>query len=111
MSDEMIQALAKKGGVIQINFGSAFITSESNHVLIELLTERKKFLAENSLASDSPQAQAWVTAFREEHKTRRVRKTRWYPASGTVWQSFDDVLVLASNSSRSEWAARLIQIF
>jgi len=32
------------------------------------------------------------------HKTRRVRKTRWYPASGTVWISFDDILVLASNS-------------
>lgn len=31
-------------------------------------------------------------------KTRRVRKTRWWPASGTVWASFDDVLVLASNS-------------
>lgn len=32
------------------------------------------------------------------HKTRQVRKTRWYPASGTVWRHFDDVLVLASNS-------------
>ena len=33
-----------------------------------------------------------------QHKTRRVRKTRWWPASGTVWVSFNDVLVLASNS-------------
>jgi len=33
-----------------------------------------------------------------QHKTRRVRKTRWYSASGTVWEAFDDVLVLASNS-------------
>ncbi len=29
-------------------------------------------------------------------ETRRVRKTRWYPASGTVRNAFDDVLVLAS---------------
>ncbi|MEK6235685.1 MAG: hypothetical protein N2C14_13330, partial [Planctomycetales bacterium] len=31
-------------------------------------------------------------------KTRRVRKTRWYHASGCVFDSFDDVLVLASRS-------------
>ncbi len=31
-------------------------------------------------------------------KTRRARKTRWRPVSGTVWASFDDILVLASNS-------------
>lgn len=30
------------------------------------------------------------------HKTRRVRKTRWYPASGSVHLRFDDVLVPAS---------------
>ncbi|GGM68715.1 hypothetical protein ACFFX1_29860 [Dactylosporangium sucinum] len=28
-----------------------------------------------------------------ETKTRQVRKTRWYPASGTVGRAFDDVLV------------------
>lgn len=31
-------------------------------------------------------------------KTREVRKTRWHSVSGTVWNSFDDVLVLASHS-------------
>lgn len=31
-------------------------------------------------------------------ETRRVRKTRWRPASGTVRVPFDDVLVLASRS-------------
>lgn len=31
-------------------------------------------------------------------RTRRVRKTRWWPASGTVFKLFDDVLVLASDS-------------
>lgn len=31
-------------------------------------------------------------------KTRQVRKTRWYPASGVVWEAFDDVLVCASTS-------------
>ena len=31
-------------------------------------------------------------------RTRQVRKTRWWPASGTVANNFDDVLVLASRS-------------
>ncbi len=31
-------------------------------------------------------------------QTRQVRRTRWYPASGTVRNDFDDVLVCASQS-------------
>lgn len=31
-------------------------------------------------------------------QTRQVRKTRWYPASGTVVDNFDDVLIPASTS-------------
>jgi LSD1 subclass zinc finger protein len=31
-------------------------------------------------------------------KTRRVRKTEWYPTSGVVHNTFDDLLVCASNS-------------
>ncbi len=40
-------------------------------------------------------------------RTRRVRKTRWYPASGTVWNSFDDVLVLASKSLPRNYTEKL----
>jgi hypothetical protein len=35
---------------------------------------------------------------RQVTRTRQVRKTRWWPASGTVHDTFDDVLVLASKS-------------
>jgi LSD1 subclass zinc finger protein len=35
------------------------------------------------------------------------RRTRWYPASGTVWKKFDDVLVLASNSLPRQYAEAL----
>ncbi|MGE0568876.1 MAG: hypothetical protein AB7O73_13100 [Bacteroidia bacterium] len=31
-------------------------------------------------------------------KTRRERHTRWYPASGTVYNKFDDILICASSS-------------
>ena len=40
-------------------------------------------------------------------RTRQVRKTRWYPASGTVRDTFDDVLVLASDSLPREHADAL----
>ncbi|WKU07794.1 hypothetical protein [Micromonospora sp. HUAS LYJ1] len=33
---------------------------------------------------------------RQEMRTRQVRRTRWYPASGTVRRDFDDVLVPAT---------------
>ncbi len=40
-------------------------------------------------------------------KTRRVRKTRWYPASGRVQNTFDDVLVAASDSLPRNYTAAL----
>jgi len=47
----------------------------------------------------------WVTEMRPvivngktEMRAQQVRKTRWYPASGFVRNTFDDVLVLASES-------------
>lgn len=40
-------------------------------------------------------------------RTRQVRKTRWHPASGTVWNRFDDILVVASNSLPRKYADRL----
>ncbi len=70
------------------------------------------------------EATTWYTGQRGEHywvtetyttmengksvtKTRQVRKTRWYPASGLVWNEFDDVLVLASNSLPHKYAEKL----
>lgn len=40
-------------------------------------------------------------------KTRRVRKTRWYPASGVVHNGFDDILVLGSHSLPRKYAEKL----
>src|SRR5688500_11658115 len=40
-------------------------------------------------------------------KTRRVRRTRWWPVSGTVGNDFDDVLVLASRSLPPGYAEAL----
>lgn len=40
-------------------------------------------------------------------KTRQVRHTRWYPASGQVANRFNDVLVVASNSLPRAYADQL----
>ncbi|MCK5834107.1 MAG: hypothetical protein KAG98_00065 [Lentisphaeria bacterium] len=40
-------------------------------------------------------------------RSRQVRKTRWYAASGVVRDSFDDLLVLASNSLPRKYADEL----
>jgi len=40
-------------------------------------------------------------------RTRRVRRTRWTPASGTVFNRFDDVLVVASESLPRTYAQAL----
>jgi len=40
-------------------------------------------------------------------RSRQVRHTRWTPASGQVSNSFDDILVIASNSLPKHYAARL----
>ncbi len=44
---------------------------------------------------------------REVQRTRQVRHTRWYPASGTVNGSFDDVLIPATTSLPSNRLAAL----
>lgn len=40
-------------------------------------------------------------------QTRQVRKTRWTPTSGSVYDKFDDVLVLASKSLPDKYANEL----
>jgi hypothetical protein len=41
------------------------------------------------------------------HKTRQVRKTRWHRVSGVVYEMFDDILVLASESLPAKYAEKL----
>jgi len=40
-------------------------------------------------------------------QTRRVRKTRWYPASGVVNNSFDDILIVGSKSLPKKYIEKL----
>ncbi|HSM69884.1 MAG TPA: membrane dipeptidase, partial [Xanthomonadales bacterium] len=64
MSDDMLRALAENGGVLQINFGSSFITPEANEYLVRILSERKAYLEEHGFAAGGPEEKAWTEAFR-----------------------------------------------
>jgi membrane dipeptidase len=67
MSDDMIKALAKNGGVIQINFGANFLDSvaRSNDGLRDSL---EKQLEAKNLTSADPEAQPIIEQFGKQHK-------------------------------------------
>jgi predicted RNA-binding Zn-ribbon protein involved in translation (DUF1610 family) len=48
----------------------------------------------------------WVTSGHGKHR-RRQRRTRWRPRSGTVHNSFDDLLVIASHTLPHKYANKL----
>jgi membrane dipeptidase len=49
MSDDMIRALAAKGGVIQINFGSIFIDATANSEFVKLREEIRQYVEAHNL--------------------------------------------------------------
>jgi membrane dipeptidase len=67
MSDDMIKALAKNGGVVQINFGANFLDSvaRKNDALRDSL---EKILTEKKLTSKDPAAQQVIEQFGKQHK-------------------------------------------
>lgn len=67
MNDDMIKALAKNGGVIQINFGASFLDSvaRQNTALRDSL---EKILEEKKLTSADPEAQPLIEQFGKQHK-------------------------------------------
>ena len=65
MSDEMIKALAEKGGVIQINFGSSFLTAEARTWYDEMDAAREVFLEENGFDEDGDEAELFEKSYRE----------------------------------------------
>lgn len=66
MSDEMIRALAQKGGVIMINFGSTFINQESRASYDAIQAAAKLFAQENELDEDSTEVEQFIERERAE---------------------------------------------
>ena len=67
VSDDMIRGVAENGGVIQINFGSSFVTSEANHYHEELARHRKAYLHEHHYSEKSPEAKEFTKRYIAEH--------------------------------------------
>jgi membrane dipeptidase len=60
MSDEMIKRLAENGGVIQINFGSSFVTKESQDKRSKNAEVVAAFAKENNLESDDSKVKEYA---------------------------------------------------
>ncbi|MGB3079443.1 MAG: dipeptidase [Saprospiraceae bacterium] len=67
MSDEMIKLLGDKGGVIQINFGSAFLDADINKKNKADREELGRILKAANLKEDDAAAKAIVDDFRKNH--------------------------------------------
>ena len=67
MSDEMIKALAKNGGVIQINFGSSFVNKEARDWRETMVELRDIYLEANGLDKHDDESEQFEEDYRLEH--------------------------------------------
>jgi membrane dipeptidase len=67
MSDDMIRALAGKGGVIQINFGSGFLDADVRKKRDARRAEIEAMLRKRGIGEDDPEAMPLVAAYEAEH--------------------------------------------
>jgi membrane dipeptidase len=88
MSDEMITALGRNGGVIQINFGSTFLREDTHNQRMAYWKAREIQMAENELEEDSEQMVAWDEAYWSD-------KTKLYADVTDVADHIDRVVELA----------------
>ena len=64
MSDEMVAALGKAGGVIQINYGSSFLSQAAQDYGRASRAALTRFQQQTGAAIDSPEAAAFVEQYR-----------------------------------------------
>lgn len=63
MPDTLIKAMAENGGVIHINFGSTFLSKESQDKFEKMREDLTNYRAENGLASDDSTYTAYVKQY------------------------------------------------
>ena len=67
MDDEMIRKLAENGGVIQINFGSGFLTPEAREYSTSFWGHIREYAVENGLERGSEELNAYIESYREQN--------------------------------------------
>jgi len=70
MSDEMIKLLAKKGGVIQINFGSMFISRQANQESVNLKKSMDEYIEAHNL--EGQEKEDYIEQYKKEHPLQKV---------------------------------------
>ena len=86
MSDELIQGLAKNGGVMMINFGGAFLDSAYTEGTAQVREHVVNWLAENNLSRSDPRAQQYIQEY--------TAKFTPFPTVERVADHFDHVVRL-----------------
>jgi membrane dipeptidase len=86
MSDELIQAMAKNGGVMMINFGGSFIDSVYAANSGKVREHIVNWLAENNLSRRDSAAQAYIIEYTEKNNP--------FPTVQRVADHFDHVVKL-----------------
>ena len=89
MSDEMIVALASNGGVIQINFGSSFLTAEALAYSQERTVARKQWLENNPQLDEVDSYRQFPAIYAEENGPLP------YATLDDVLDHFDHVVAIA----------------
>ena len=67
MSDEMIKSLAEKGGVVQINFGSTFLTAEARKYGTARSEAGKAYAADHPELSETDMYRQFPAIYEAEH--------------------------------------------
>lgn len=87
MDDDMIKLLGSKGGVIQILFGSGYISAQSRQSSAQSKEEIARHFEEHSLNADSEEGRAFIEKYRQQHPYR-------YAALADLLDHFDHVVDL-----------------
>ena len=90
MADDMIKALADNGGVIMINFGSAFLTQEANDYGVQRRAAAAAHREENNLEESEEHSRLFNSLFAEEHGPYP------YATMDQVLDHFDHAVALTS---------------
>lgn len=93
MSDKMIVALADKGGVIQINFGSTFISQKARDYGDARTAARKKYLADNPGLKEADIYRSFADIYAKQHGPMP------YASLDDVLDHFDHVIDLVGVDS------------
>ena len=67
MDDDMIRALGKNGGVIQINFGSSFLSGTVQKDMEAMRNKMRKEMEEQELEWNTDEGEAFIEAFQKQN--------------------------------------------